>query len=295
MNEIEEIGSRFLKESRAQLLATGKKGETIKNILTVLRTKTENNHTTAKELIAISEMALVRAHDKTSLSFSKRTTKEIVVHEMPKYMQASAPAGYYGRAKGNMPARYIINPSRPNERRLMAEVIAFHEGMPGHHLWSTYPRKNPSTGYNSGILEGWALYSEYLADEMDLYSSTYDRQGMITKHLWAASRLIVEPGLHLRGWSREDAIRFMMENTVMSRTEVEIEVDRYIAMPGQSLSYILGADLILSERNNARNIMGSLFDISEFHDVILGPGVRTLPQVREDIRTWVQLASAGVE
>ncbi len=295
MNEIEEIGRRFLKESRAQLLATGKKGETIKNILTVLRTKTEDNHTTAKELIAISEMALVRAHDKTSLSFSKRTAKEIVVHEMPKYMQASAPAGYYGRAQGNMPARYIINPSRPNERRLMAEVIAFHEGMPGHHLWSTYPRKNPSTGYNSGILEGWALYSEYLADEMDLYSSTYDRQGMITKHLWAASRLIVEPGLHLRGWSREDAIRFMMENTVMSRTEVEIEVDRYIVMPGQSLSYILGADLILSERNNARKIMGSLFDISDFHDVILGPGVRTLPQVREDIRAWVQLASAGGE
>jgi uncharacterized protein (DUF885 family) len=87
----------------------------------------------------------------------------------------------------------------------------------------------------------------------------------------------------------------MMENTVMSRTEVEIEVDRYIAMPGQSLSYILGADLILSERKSARNSMGSLFDISEFHDVILEPGVRSLPQVREDIRAWVQLASAGTE
>lgn len=214
---------------------------------------------------------------------------------MPKYLQASAPAGYYVRAQGNTPARYIINSSRPNERRLMAEVIAFHEGVPGHHLWSTYPRKKASTGYNSGILEGWALYSEYLADEMELYSSTYDRQGMITKHLWAASRLIVEPGLHLRGWSREDAIRFMMENTVMSRTEVEIEVDRYIAMPGQSLSYILGADLILSERKSARNIMGNLFDISEFHDVILEPGVRSLPQVREDIRAWVQQASEGTE
>jgi uncharacterized protein (DUF885 family) len=175
----------------------------------------------------------------------------------------------------------------------MAEVIAFHEGVPGHHLWSAYPRKEPSTGYNSGILEGWALYSEYLADEMELYSTTYDRQGMITKHLWAASRLIVEPGLHLRGWSREDAIRFMMENTVMSRTEIEIEVDRYIAMPGQSLSYILGADLILSERKSARNTLGSLFDISEFHDVILEPGVRALPQVREDIRAWVQLTGVG--
>ncbi len=295
LNEIEEIGKRFLQESRTQLLATGNKSDTVESMLMDLRIKTENNRTTAKELLTISEIALARAHDKTLLSFSKRTKKEITVREMPKYLQASAPAGYYGRARGNTPARYIINPSRPNERRLMAEVIAFHEGVPGHHLWSAYPRKDPSTGYNSGILEGWALYSEYLADEMELSSSTYDRQGMITKHLWAASRLIVEPGLHLRGWSREDAIRFMMENTVMSRTEVEIEVDRYIAMPGQSLSYILGADLILSERERARNIMGSLFDISEFHDVILEPGVRALPQVRADIRAWVQLASAGAE
>jgi len=295
MNEIEEIGKRFLKESRAQLLVTGKKGDTVESMLKGLRTKIDDNRTSPKELISISEMALARAHDKTLLSFSKRTEKEIVVHEMPKYMQGSAPAGYYARAQGNTPARYIINPSRANERRLMAEVIAFHEGVPGHHLWTAYPRKEPSTGYNSGILEGWALYSEYLADEMELYSSTYDRQCMITKHLWAASRLIVEPGLHLRGWSREDAIRFMVENTVMSRTEVEIEVDRYIAMPGQSLSYILGADLILSERNSAREIMGSLFDIAEFHDVILEPGVRSLPQVRDDIRAWVQLASANAK
>jgi uncharacterized protein (DUF885 family) len=177
----------------------------------------------------------------------------------------------------------------------MAEVIAFHEGIPGHLHWSSNHKKEPSSGYNSGILEGWALYSEYLADEMDLYSTTYDLQGMITKHLWAASRLIVEPGLHLLGWSRENAIHFMIENTVMSRTEIEIEVDRYIAMPGQSLSYILGADLILSERKRARDILGNVFDISEFHDVILESGVRPLPQVRKDIRAWVQVTKEASE
>jgi len=288
-DEIEEVGRRLLNESRTQLLATGNKGDTVASILTDLRNQTVANQTTAKELISISEMALARAQDKSLLSFSKRTEKEFIVSEMPKYMQASAPAGYYGRAQGNAPARYIINSSRPHERRLMAEVIAFHEGIPGHHLWLTYPRDNPSKGYNAGILEGWALYSEYLADEMNLYSSTYDRQGMITKHLWTASRLIVEPGLHLRSWSREDAIRFMLDNTVMSRTEVEIEVDRYIAMPGQSLSYMLGADLILSERKRANDIMGDAFDIAAFHDVILEPGVRPLPEVRENIRAWVQL------
>lgn len=287
LENIEAIGKQFLHESNAQLLATGKKGDTVDSMLADLRKNIRTNTTSEKELLTVSEKALARAHNKTLQSFSKQIDKEIVVSEMPKYLQASAPAGYYGRSQDNTPARYIINPSRPNERRLMAEVIAFHEGLPGHHLWSTYPREKASKGYNSGILEGWALYSEYLADEMSLYSTTYDRQGMITKHLWAASRLIVEPGLHIRGWSREKAINFMLNNTVMSRTEIEIEVDRYIAMPGQSLSYILGAHLILSERKRAKEILGTGFDIAEFHDVILASGVRPLPQVRDDIREWV--------
>lgn len=287
-NEIEEVGKRLLKASRLQLLATGKQGDTVKSILQQLREQTGSIQTNAKQLITISEQALMRADDQMLVSFSKKANAEFQVTEMPKYMQDSAPAGYYGKAQGKSPARYIINSSRPNERRLMAEVIAFHEGVPGHHLWSTYPRAKPSSGYNSGILEGWALYAEYLADEMGLYSSTFDRQGMITKHLWTSTRLIVEPGLHLRGWSREDAIEFMLENTVMSRTEIEIEVDRYIAMPGQSLSYMLGADLILSERKRAKDILGKSFELAAFHDVILAAGVRTLPKVREDIRAWVR-------
>ena len=286
--EIEAIGQKYLDDSANQLLATGQQGATLKSMLSGLRNQVKEKHTIAKELVLISEQAIARAQDNTLQAFTRETSKEIKVSEMPKYMQDSAPAGYYARANGETPARYIINPSRPNERRLMAEVIAFHEGVPGHHLWSTYPRENASTGYNSGILEGWALYSEYLADEMGLYSSTYDRQGMITKHLWAASRLIVEPGIHLRGWSREEAIDFMLDNTVMSRTEIAIEVDRYIAMPGQSLSYMLGADVILSERERAQHKLGSSFNLAAFHEVILAAGVRPLPQVIDDIQQWIE-------
>lgn len=287
--EIEDVGQRLLSESRHQLLATGQKGDTFKSMLKALRISTEDNNTSVNEIVSVSEMALTRAQSKTQLSFSKQITQKLIVSEMPKYLQDSAPAGYYAKAQENSPAKYIINTSRPNERRLMAEVIAFHEGIPGHHLWVAYPREIPSKGYNAGILEGWALYGEYLADEMNLYSSTYARQGMIAKHLWAASRLIVEPGLQLRGWSRVDAINFMMDNTVMSRQEIEIEVDRYIAMPGQSLSYMLGADMILSERKRARELLGDDFNIAAFHDVILEAGVRPLSEVRDGIRLWVQL------
>ena len=291
-HEIEKIGWQYINKTRAEMLKTGNDGEKLEDILGRLRATAANDKTTAEELIRISENALARAYKKTHLVFSKQVPQEIVVTKLPQHLQAAFPAGRYKSSpKGASAAQYIINPSRPNERRLMAEVIAFHEGIPGHHLWATFPRDIPSTKYNtglSGLTEGWAIYSEYLADEMDLFSSTLDRQGMIAKHLWAASRLIVEPGLHLRGWSREKAINFMQENTVLSRAEIELEVDRYIAMPGQSLSYILGADVILNERKRAREVMGTTFDIKAFHDIVLGAGARPLSVVQDDIRAWVR-------
>ena len=289
LKDVDRIGWLYLNDSMAELLATGQLSDTAEGMLAQLREKMANDQTTTHELIAVSKSALVRAEESLPHVFSQKVLQPIVVEEMPGYMQGSAPAGYYGGAEGNTPARYIINTSRPNERRLMAEVIAFHEGIPGHHLWNAYPRGKPVEFNNSGLSEGWAIYAEYLADEMGLYGSILDRQGMIAKHLWAASRLIVEPGLHLNGWSREKAIRFMLNNTVMSRTEIEIEVDRYTSMPGQSLSYILGANFILTERRRAQKILGSRFKLAEFHDVILLGGGRPLPQVRDDIGAWLDL------
>lgn len=286
-DDIETIGNRLLEATRADLLATADDSETFEDVMARLRERQNNDETTEEELIAISQAALDRAQENVLKAFSKAPPRRVVVEPMAKHLQASAPAGYY-RAPVDGPAGYIINPSRPGERRLMAEVIAFHEGVPGHHLFFDYPRETPSQGFNAGLLEGWGLYAEYVADDMGLYSSTFDRQGMMAKHLWAASRLIVEPGLHLRGWSREQAIEFMAENTLMARAEIEIEVDRYIAMPGHSLSYMAGADFIMSERERAREILGDRFDIKAFHDVVLAPGVRPLPQVRDGIRGWVE-------
>lgn len=293
--EIELIGERILNETRAELLASADDSETFDDIMARLREGQTNDETTAAELIAISEAALQRAEEQTLTAFAQKADAEIIVTQMPAHMQASFPAGLYQRPEGDGPAAYVINPSRPAERRLMAEVIAFHEGAPGHHLFFAYPRDAEFSGYNAGLLEGWAIYAEYLADEMGLYSTRFDRQGMIAKHLWAASRLVVEPGLHLHGWSREDAITFMLENTLLSRTEIEIEVDRYIAMPGQSLSYMLGADFLLTVRENARDAMGDDFDLRAFHDVVLAPGVRPLPEVGADVERWASKTEASID
>lgn len=286
-DEIERIGRRYLSLSMDRLEKTLQKGESVDELMFRLKSGTGNNKVGKSELISISEAAISKAIEKIPAAFLSPVERSLIVTEMSEHIQKSAPAGYYQGVQGDVPAQYIVNTSRPGERRLMAEVLAFHEGVPGHHLWDTYPRKVASMGYNSGLLEGWAIYAEYLADELNLYSSTFDRQGMMAKHLWAASRLIVEPGLHLKGWSRDTAVNFMLKNTLLSKREAEIEVDRYIAMPGQSLGYMLGADLILSERGRARGILGKDFDLAVFHDVILQKGVRPLPQVRDDIRIWV--------
>lgn len=292
--DIESIGWQYLQDSQQQLLKTGAAGDSIESILASLRKFNQANKSDADDLRVLSQAALDRANDQTLSAFLNKAQSQLVVNDMPAYMQASAPAGYYVSAQGDNPASYIMNPSRPSERRLMAEVIAFHEGVPGHHLWVAYPRVKQGEGFNSALVEGWAIYAEYLADEMGLYSSTLDRQGMFAKHLWAASRLIVEPGLHVRGWPRKKAIKFMLDNTVMSKTEIEIEVDRYIAMPGQSLSYILGANFILTERQYAKDALGKAFELKGFHEVILRHGVRDFKQVKAQVRRWVTAQLAAV-
>lgn len=288
--EIEGAGRRLLAQTRKELLATDHDGEGFAAIVLQLRQAQEHDQTTTEQLKEISAAAIARAINRANVMFKVDSLSDVTVEEMPVHMQASFPAGFYRPAQNDLPAAYIINPSRPGERRLMAEAIAFHETVPGHHLFFAYPRKSGSSAFNAGIVEGWAIYAEYVADELGLYSSNFDRQGMIAKHLWAASRLVVEPGLHLHGWSRDEAIKFMLDNTALSQPEIEIEVDRYLALPGQSLSYMLGADLIMGERQCAMKIMGDAFDIKEFHDVILSPGVRPLSELRHDVRTWVALS-----
>jgi uncharacterized protein (DUF885 family) len=170
----------------------------------------------------------------------------------------------------------------------MSEAIAFHEAIPGHHTSFAVPAsvRTVSTGFNSGFAEGWAIYAERLADEMGLYSSVIDRIGLVAKHLWATSRLLVEPGIHIHGWTREQAIDFLLGHTALSRAEIEIEVDRYVALPGQSLAYMLGYLELRRIREQAERRMGTRFDIREFHDIVLRLGVRSLGEVAEDVNRW---------
>jgi uncharacterized protein (DUF885 family) len=281
---LEATGRALLAEARRDLAqAAGIAEAELPRLLTELRRPAPD--VTRDELLAVSEAALARARAALPRWFEAGELPPIVIEPMPASAEADAVAGAYRAGEGGAPAAYVVNLSRPGERRLMAEVIAFHETLPGHHLAFSLQR-SPGQ-FNSGFIEGWAIYAEFLADEMKLYGSPRDQMGMHAKHLWAASRLVVEPGLHVRGWTRAQAIDFMRANTLLSDAEIAVEVDRYLALPGQSLAYMLGADQFRRVRARAERALGRRFDIRRFHTVVLAPGPRPLAQVDVDVDAWI--------
>jgi uncharacterized protein (DUF885 family) len=282
--EIEATGLRLLRETESELAHLyGIDAAHLPGLLARLRATHEAGFT-ADRLVAVSRAAIARATAAMPRMFIGHVARPVVVENLPAAMEASASAGFYRPAQGGRPAAYVINRSRPQDRRLMAEVIAFHETLPGHHTQAALDL--PEGDFNSGFAEGWALYSEYVADEMHLYSSRLDRAGMMAKHLWAASRLVVEPGLHLHGWTRAQAVAFMRAHTALTDPEIAVEIDRYIATPGQSLSYMLGYDRIAAARHYAERRLGRRFDLRRFHSAVIGRGSRPLDRVYADVVRW---------
>lgn len=283
-DQVEAAGRRLLAEAGADLAALyGVPIAELPAVLERLRTQREPGFDSDR-LMALTRAAIARAEAAMPRMFSRPSGEPVGVEPIPRQMEASFPAGAYRSTGDGEPAAYVINLSRADERRLMAEVIAFHETLPGHHIRAALDY--PEGEFNSGFLEGWAIYSEYLADEMGLFGAPLDRAGMMAKHLWAASRLVVEPGLHLHGWTREQAIAFMREHTALSDAEIALEVDRYIGMPGQSLAYMLGYDRIAAARRYAEQRLGPSFDLRRFHDVVWRTGSRPLEQMYADVVRW---------
>ncbi|MEW5683489.1 MAG: DUF885 domain-containing protein [Pseudomonadota bacterium] len=230
-----------------------------------------------EDILAVTRAALARAEAAAPRAFGDIAIAPLSVTPIAANLEATLPAGFYAPADGAAPARYDINLSRPADRRLMAEAIAFHEGVPGHHLGFVLA-KAPGT-FNSGFVEGWGIYAEHLAEELGLYSTRQDRMGAAAKHLWASARLVIEPGLHVRGWSRAQAIVFLRENSALSEAEAAVEVDRYLAMPGQSVAYMLGHDVIAEARARTERRQGAAFDLAAFHRAVLEPGPRPLARL----------------
>jgi uncharacterized protein (DUF885 family) len=221
-----------------------------------------------------------------------------VLTPVPDFLAADVPPAYYmpPAPDGSRPGEYYVNLYQPIERgRYSTAAIAYHEAIPGHHLQlaiaterTDLPAFRRLTTAHTAFVEGWALYTERLADEMGLYDSPLDRLGMVASDSWRACRLVVDTGLHAMGWSRQQAIDFMVEHMPVDLDTITVEVDRYIGMPGQALAYKVGQREILQLRAGAGERLGERFDISEFHDVVLGAATISLPVLRRRVEAWVQ-------
>jgi uncharacterized protein (DUF885 family) len=147
--------------------------------------------------------------------------------------------------------------------------------------------------YLSAYGEGWGLYTEFLANEMGIYTTPYEHFGKLTYEMWRACRLVVDTGMHVFGWSRQRAVDFMAENTALSIHEINTEIDRYISWPGQALAYKIGELKIRELRSLAEKELGSQFDIREFHEKILEKGTLTLPLLQEQIISYIEKTKAN--
>lgn len=210
---------------------------------------------------------------------------------VPDFLAATVPAAFYypPAADGSRPGIYFVNQHQPETRsRYGTAAVTFHEAIPGHHLQLTIaseldhlPRFQRQSFSNTAFVEGWGLYAEQLADEMGLYPDPLARLGMLTYDSLRSCRLVVDTGLHAKGWTRQQGIDYMSAHVPVSLAEIEVEVDRYIAMPGQAVAYKIGQNEILRQRAHTAERLGDRFDIKTFHDRVLSAGAVSLPVLKE--------------
>jgi uncharacterized protein (DUF885 family) len=247
-----------------------------------------------EEKIAYSQAALARAKAAMPQAFGLLPKADVVIRPYPKFREKNAPNEYNSAAEdGSRPAVFLISAYQAEKQsRVEDESTAFHETVPGHHLQGAIALERKEIHpigrylFNSGYVEGWALYSERLADELNLFSGDLDRLGMLSSQGLRASRLVVDSGLHTMGWTRQQAIDYMLAHTAESQHDVESEVDRYIIYPGQATSYMIGRLEIGAARDEAKAAMGAKFDLKAFHDRVLEDGGVPLGFLREKIRMW---------
>ena len=264
--------------------------------LLLKRARTEKRYffKSPEDLIARSQQALERAKRGMHDWFGLLPRADVVIQRYPKFREKNGPNEYNPPAEdGSRPAVFFINAYQAEKKsRVVAESTAFHETIPGHHLQGAIAleRKDihPVGRYlgNSGYLEGWGLYAERLADEMKLFSGDLDRLGMLSSQALRAVRLVVDSGMHTMGWTRQQAIDYMLAHTAEDRDDVVSEIDRYIIYPGQATAYMLGKLEISKARAEAQQAMGRTFDIKQFHDRVLEDGAVPVTFLHEKIRRW---------
>jgi uncharacterized protein (DUF885 family) len=296
--EVHARGLASLAAVRSEMEALSKKsfgGVPVPELLQRFKTDPKWLQPDRDAILSQAAASIERARAAIPRAFGLLPKAEVVLEPIPQYQERTAAPHYLVAAlDGSRPAAYRVRLYEAEKQsRVIGEATAFHEVIPGHHLQisiATEREELPSIARflgNSGFSEGWGLYAERLSDELGLYSSDADRFGMLSGFAWRSVRLVVDSGLHVKGWDRQRAIDLLLANTALSPEQAAQEVDRYIAWPGQATSYMVGYLEIESLRKKAESVQGEAFDLRAFHDHVLENGNVPLPVLRSRIEAWL--------
>ncbi len=297
--EIHDSGLAELEKIHAEMRAVGERSFGTPDVHALLETvRSDRRYTfgSAEEVLAYAQAAIDRAHDAVPEWFGTMPRSKVVIRPYPDFMKRSG-GGFYnpGTADGSRDGVYELGTWQPETiPKAGMEAVTFHETYPGHHLQVMTGLERAGVHpilrylYFSGLGEGWALYTERLAEEMGLYSSDLDRVGLLSNEAWRAARLVVDTGMHALGWSRRQGVDFLLESTALSEAEANYEINRYLAVPGQALSYMTGSLEIQRLRRMAEERLGERFDVRAFHDRVIEDGTVTLGMLRAKIERWVE-------
>ena len=299
-DEIHQIGLSEVKRIRTEMNKiierVGWDG-TFDEFLNFLRTDPQFYFETGEELLQAYLATSKKLDPKIVPLFKVLPRMPYGIKPIPIESAPDTTTAYYMRpsADGSRAGYYYVNLYKPEVRpKYEIEVLSVHEAVPGHHLQialameiENIPNFRKYSGYTAYV-EGWGLYSESLGYDMGLYQDPYSEFGALTYDMWRAVRLVVDTGMHYKGWSREQAIEFFKENAAKTEQDIINEVDRYLIMPGQALAYKIGQLKIMELKKKSKESLGEKFDIKEFHHVILGEGALPLDVLEEKIDQYIQ-------
>ncbi|RDZ26328.1 DUF885 family protein [Lysobacter silvisoli] len=268
----------------------------LKAMRAAVRTDPKQHAQSREQILELYRKYVTQMEPRLPELFGLLPKTSVEVHAIEPYREKSASAAGYmpGTPDGSRPGMITVNTSQPTQRLLMPiEAIAYHEGIPGHHLQNSITRALPELPPfrrligEIAYIEGWGLYSERLGKELGFYQDPYSEFGRLAQELVRANRLVLDTGVHHKRWTREQMVSWYREHSDSDEPNIQAEVDRYIANPGQALAYKIGELKIVELRERAQRKLGERFDIRAFHDQVLGGGALPLDVLESRVDAWI--------
>jgi uncharacterized protein (DUF885 family) len=296
--QIHQIGLDEVKRDEAEMLAIAVKlgFKDLASFRAGMKANPKLRGASSAALLEAYRGYLTPMQAKLPTLFGRLPKAPFEVVPMPDYLAKTAPPAYYqaGTPDGSRPGRLLIDTYNAADRNLYAvEAIAYHEGIPGHHLQLSIAQELTDVpafrnfGEYTAFVEGWGLYSERLGKDVGFYQDPYSDYGRLEADIWRAIRLVVDTGVHSQHWNREQMVQYFHDHSAIDETTIQSEVDRYIAWPGQALAYKVGQLKILELRERAKKALGEKFDIRAFHDQVLDTGALPLDLLEARIDAWI--------